>query len=127
MFNYFSDISLWWLLPIGILSVGLSYFYYYKPRTASDWTVKQLRQLFALRSIALFVVGLLLLGLLWESIRYRDEKPLFITMVDNSSSMQKKKPETLKPSISLVNKPTWQVVLNMCANCSLTATLVQLP
>ena len=38
--------------------------------------------------LALFVVGLLLLGLLWESIRYRDEKPLFITMVDNSSSMQ---------------------------------------
>src|SRR3989338_6122496 len=74
MFNYFSDISLWWLLPIGILSIGLSYFYYYKPRIASDWTVRQLRQLFALRSVALFVVGLLLLGLLWESIRYRDEK-----------------------------------------------------
>ncbi len=88
MFNYFSDISLWWLLPIAILSVGLSWFYYYRPRLATDWTKKQLRQLFALRSVALFVIGLLLLGLLWESIRYRDEKPLFITMVDNSSSMQ---------------------------------------
>lgn len=88
MFNYFSDISLWWLLPIGILSFGIAYFFYYKPRKPQDWTPKQLRILFGLRSIGLFLLGLLLLGLLWESIRYRDEKPLFITMVDNSSSMK---------------------------------------
>jgi len=88
MFNYFSDISLWWLLPIGLFSIGISYAYYYKPRKAQDWSFKQLRILFSLRSIGLFLLTLLLIGLLWESIRYRDEKPLFITMVDNSGSMK---------------------------------------
>lgn len=88
MFNYFSDISLWWLLPIGLLSIGLSYVYYFKPRKAQDWNSKQLKVLFSLRSIGLFLLALLLIGLLWESIRYRDEKPLFITMVDNSGSMK---------------------------------------
>jgi hypothetical protein len=87
MFNYFSDISLWWLLPIGLLSAALAYVYYYKPRTGQDWTKKQLRILFSLRAVGLFLLTLLLIGLLWESIRYRDEKPLFITMVDNSASM----------------------------------------
>lgn len=88
MFNYFSDISLWWLLPIGLLSVGISWFYYYRPRKAQDWSSRQLKALFSLRSVGLFLLCLLLIGLLWESIRYRDEKPLFITMVDNSASMK---------------------------------------
>lgn len=88
MFNYFSDISLWWLLPIALLAGTISYFYYYKARQAKDWTVKQRRLLFSLRTVSLILIGLLLLGLLWESIRYRDEKPLFITVVDNSSSMR---------------------------------------
>lgn len=87
MLHYFSDISIWWLLPIALLAFGLSYMYYYKPRKSQEWSVKQLRYLFTLRSLGLFLLGLLLLGLLWESIKYRDEKPLFITMVDNSASM----------------------------------------
>lgn len=90
MFNYFSDISLWWLLPIGLLSAGLAWLYYYRPRkkAVQDWTKKQLRILTALRATGLFLLVLLLIGLLWESIHYRDEKPLFITMVDNSASMK---------------------------------------
>lgn len=87
MINYFSDISLWWLLPAGILAAGLSYMYYFRSVKSGDWTAQQRRLLSILRAAGLLLLFLLLFGLLWESIRYRDEKPLFITMVDNSSSM----------------------------------------
>ncbi len=45
------------------------------------------RGLIALRTSALFILGVLLLGLLLESIEHRAEKPVFITLVDNSSSV----------------------------------------
>lgn len=85
--NYFSDHSLWWLLPISILAVGFSFYYYFKTDQRSVWNLKQLRVLFSLRTLSIFLIGLLLLGLVWETIKYRPEKPLIITMVDSSSSM----------------------------------------
>lgn len=85
--NYFSDHSLWWLLPISILAVGFSFYYYFKTDQRSVWSLKQLRVLFSLRTLSIFLIGLLLLGLVWETIKYRPEKPLIITMVDSSSSM----------------------------------------
>lgn len=85
--NYFSDHSLWWLLPISILAVGFSFYYYFKTDQRSVWNLKQLRVLFSLRTLSIFLIGLLLLGLVWETIIYRPEKPLIITMVDSSSSM----------------------------------------
>lgn len=85
--NYFSDHSLWWLLPISILAVGFSFYYYFKTDQRSVWNVRQLRVLFSLRTLGLFLLGLLLLGLVWETIQYRPEKPLIITLVDSSTSM----------------------------------------
>lgn len=85
--NYFSDHSLWWLLPISILAAGFSYYYYYRTEQRTVWEKKQLRALFSLRTVSLFLIGLLLLGLVWETITYRPEKPLIVTLVDSSSSM----------------------------------------
>lgn len=85
--NYFSDHSIWWLLPISILAVGFSFYYYFKTDQRSVWNLKQLRVLFSLRTLSIFLIGLLLLGLVWETIKYRPEKPLIITLVDSSSSM----------------------------------------
>ncbi len=85
--NYFSDHSLWWLLPISLLAVGFSFYYYFRTDQRSVWNLKQLRVLFSLRTLSIFLIGLLLLGLVWETIKYRPEKPLIITLVDSSSSM----------------------------------------
>lgn len=85
--NYFSDHSLWWLLPISILAAGFSFYYYFRTDQRSVWNVKQLRVLFSFRTLGLFLLGLLLLGLVWETIKYRPEKPLIITLVDSSGSM----------------------------------------
>ncbi|MDR0802567.1 hypothetical protein [Fluviicola sp.] len=85
--NYFSDYSLWWLLPISIFAIGFSFYYYFRTDQRSVWNVKQLGVLFSFRALGLFLLGLLLLGLVWETIKYRPEKPLIITLVDSSSSM----------------------------------------
>jgi len=85
--NYFSDHSIWWLLPISILAVGFSFYYYFRTDQKTIWGRNQLRVLFSLRTLSLFLIGFLLLGLVWETITYRPEKPLIITLVDSSSSM----------------------------------------
>ncbi len=41
-----------------------------------------------LRFASLFLIGVLLLGIVFEATHFRDEKPVFITLVDNSSSMK---------------------------------------
>lgn len=86
--NYFSDISIWWLLPITALAIFLSYKYYQKAVKQDHFNKKQRTILVSLRAVSLFLVGLLLIGLLWESVKYREEKPLFITIIDNSGSMK---------------------------------------
>jgi hypothetical protein len=40
-----------------------------------------------LRFGSLFLIGILLLGLVLQSINYREERPIFITLIDNSISM----------------------------------------
>lgn len=86
--NIFSDISLWWLIPWGILAFAGSVWYYRKQRNL-EGTPGWLRSfLIFLRGGALFLLGLLLYGILIESTETKLEKPVFILLVDNSSSMK---------------------------------------
>lgn len=87
MLNYFSDISIWWILPLILLAIGLSYLLYTNKKEASNWTAKQRVLLISLRAVSLSILFLLLLGLVWETIAYRQEKPLFVTIVDESESL----------------------------------------
>ena len=41
-----------------------------------------------LRFSSLFLIGVLLLGIVFEATHFRDEKPIFLTLVDNSASMK---------------------------------------
>jgi hypothetical protein len=59
-------------------------------RNVSWW--KELSSLYrwvlvTLRSSVLFILGLLLIGLIFEAVDYRVEKPLIIALTDNSSSL----------------------------------------
>lgn len=85
--KFFSDISIWWLVPWAIVSVLLAFWYYRKQKGLEDITPWISRSLIGLRSGVLFLLGVLLIGLLIESIEHRSEKPVFITLVDNSSSV----------------------------------------
>jgi hypothetical protein len=96
-----TDFSLWWLVPIGIISFALTYFYYQKVSWLSELSSWKKNLVKALRFSSLFLIGVLLLGLVFEATHYRDEKPIFITLIDNSSSMKNfKDSSTLSKNIS---------------------------
>jgi len=83
----FSDISLWWLLPALIFSIGISYLFYRNQKSLSQLSKSIKAILISLRALSLFIILFLLLGILFESKVTRIEKPIFITLQDNSKSM----------------------------------------
>lgn len=86
--RFISDISLTWLIPIGILAFILTYWFYRNQPWLKEISNRTKRILFTLRFLSLLFIGILLLGILFESISYRKEKPVFITLVDNSQSLK---------------------------------------
>ena len=85
--RFTSDLSIWWTLPWLMISIILGIWFY---RNVSWW--KELSSLYrwglvTLRSSVLFILGLLLIGLIFEAVDYRVEKPLIIALTDNSSSL----------------------------------------
>lgn len=85
--NVFSEISFLWLIPIVLVSAGISYFYYRNQVQLKDVSIRIVRLLMVLRGASLFLICLLLLGILIETTEYNTEKPVFINIIDNSSSM----------------------------------------
>lgn len=82
-----SDISLWWILPWALMSIFFAIWYYRNVPWLKEQTKTIQFVMRILRSAVLFIVGLLLIGLILESSSYREEKPVLITLIDNSSSM----------------------------------------
>ena len=87
MVHVFSDISFGWLSLIIVLSLLMSFFLYFKEIRRESSNKKVFIFLSALRALSLFLVGLLLMTLVFKRLDYRVQKPLFISLLDNSSSM----------------------------------------
>jgi len=83
----FSDISLWWLIPWAVIAVLISVFYYKNQKQLVGISNLRRYLLIVLRSAGLFLLGLMLYGILLETTQSKVEKPVFITLVDNSTSM----------------------------------------
>lgn len=92
--KFFSDISIWWLIPWAAISLLAALWYYRKQKGLEDVSKWMKRGLIALRSLALFIIGVLLIGLLLESVEQRSENPVFITLIDNSTSVLNYKDST---------------------------------
>lgn len=86
--RFISDISLFWILPIGLAAFGVTFWFYRNQPWLNEVSKTVRRTLFSLRFLALFFVGILLLGILFESVEYRNEKPVFISLIDNSASLK---------------------------------------
>ncbi len=85
--TFYSDISLFWILPLALLLAGIVYIYYRKQEVyISAPKIKRIA-LLVIRTMVLTILFLLLFNVLTERQVSRSEKPLFITLVDNSSSM----------------------------------------
>lgn len=85
--NIFSDYSLWWLLPIVLVSATISYIYYFKTEQSLRFDKKQRKLLLTLRATSLILCFFLILGFVWESKSFRIEKPLIVSIYDNSESV----------------------------------------
>lgn len=85
--NWISDISFWWIFPWSVVAIYLSILLYRKKGWVKELSAFQRRLLIVLRSVSLLLLGFLLLGILFEYKSYREEKPLVITVIDNSSSV----------------------------------------
>lgn len=85
--NLIADFSLFWLIPIMLISLGLTLFIYQNKGWVKELILWQKNTLRLLRFFSLFLIFALLLGLIFQATNYREEKPVFITLVDNSSSM----------------------------------------
>ena len=77
-----------WLIPIFIISIGLSFFYYNKKDSFLENSPWIKRLLISLRSLSVFIIIALIIGLIIETVGYRYEKPLVITVFDNSESIK---------------------------------------
>ena len=86
-----SDFSLWFLIPIGLFSAILTFYFYKKEGWFAD--LKPIQQ-----NLLRVLIGILLLGLILQTINYRDEKPVFINLIDNSNSMMNHKDSNLVKS-----------------------------
>lgn len=99
--NFFSDLSLWWSIPWLAVSIALTYWYYIGQKVFKQTEKWKRVLLIALRSAGLFFLGVLLLGILFESKDIKTQKPVLINLIDNSSSMLNyKDSSTVKQQLS---------------------------
>lgn len=87
--KFSSDISLWWLIPIAVLAVVISFWMYSKKTGSwvSELSARWRSVFITLRSISLFLIALLLFGIIFQAFNYKKEKPILVIGIDDSSSL----------------------------------------
>lgn len=85
--RFASDISVFWLLPWLFISILAALWFYKNVSWLNELSRKWQLMIRFLRAGTIFLIGVLLIGLILETVKYREEKPVLITMIDNSSSM----------------------------------------
>lgn len=83
-----STFSFFWLLPITLISFGLGFYFYHKNSWLNEQAVWVKRTLPILRSLALFGLLVILLDLVLLFSRKVEDKPILVTVIDNSESMK---------------------------------------
>ncbi|MES2589545.1 MAG: hypothetical protein V4622_11250 [Bacteroidota bacterium] len=86
--NFISEISLLYLIPILALAGLLTWFFYKKDAKLNEIPKNQKRLIYFARFFSLSIIGFLLLGILFEFVTIRNEKPILITLIDNSASLK---------------------------------------
>lgn len=84
----FTEYSLWLLLPIVIISIGVAYFvYFFKQSNKVTFALKQKYLLFSLRLLGIFLILLLLISPVKKIKNRTIEKPTVVILQDNSASI----------------------------------------
>lgn len=86
--HFLAEISLFYLIPIVILSGITTWFFYIKNSKLKEIPTLYRRLVYGARFLSLTLIGFLLLGILFEFIQTKSEKPILITIFDNSTSLK---------------------------------------
>jgi len=86
--RFATDISIFWLIPWAVISVFLAIWFYANSNWMKELSKKWQILFKSLRTGILFIIGVLLIGLIFEVVDFRIEKPVIITLVDKSSSLK---------------------------------------
>jgi ABC-type transport system involved in multi-copper enzyme maturation permease subunit len=76
-----------WIPVIAIISLAISWLYYFWRKDQNTFSKPIKFLLFSLRALALFVIGILLLGLIFPRKQTRTEPANIFFLIDQSSSM----------------------------------------
>lgn len=76
-----------WLIPVFGCAILLGYFFYARDLKKEVGKKYTLYVLLGLRSLSLFLISVLLFGLLFKDVEYKIQKPILISLIDDSSSM----------------------------------------
>lgn len=85
--HLFSYISIWWLIPLVVVSFLVTVIYYKKQYQLTDITAAKKRILIVLRAFSIILLVILLFDIMIERKEYKTERPVFIALIDNSTSM----------------------------------------
>lgn len=81
-----TEISLGYFLLVLAVSAGLTWYFYFHKNQWSELSKRVRYSLYGIRFAVLTIIGILLLGLFIEHTNTREEKPILLTVIDNSSS-----------------------------------------
>lgn len=87
MENLIFGISAWWLVPISILAFLLTFWLYKGDAKIAHLSSMVKTLLGSLRFLAFVLIGILILGLVFERTKNEKDKPLIIFNIDDSKSM----------------------------------------
>jgi len=90
-----SEFSLWIILPMAVGAILLSIYFYRKTNWLTSGSKWKKPSLISLRAISIFILLILLLGLIFQQTLKKEEKPIFLVLVDNSLSMKNYKDSSL--------------------------------
>lgn len=82
-----ADISWYWLLLWAFVSIGAAWWYYQVKGWLNDISSWKRYLLFGLRSLGLFLIGVLIAGIFFPYREYDKQKPMLLLVLDNSTSM----------------------------------------
>lgn len=85
--NFNLDYSAWWLVVIALISFGLTFISYSNKTGFRELSVTIRGLMISFRFFSLFMLGFLLLGVLFNTSKERIENPIFFVVTDNSKSM----------------------------------------
>ncbi|MEN9302788.1 MAG: hypothetical protein RL264_1217 [Bacteroidota bacterium] len=86
--HFLSDSSFWLLIPFFIIAFAAAYWLYLPKAWVAEISKQKRWTLLALRTTTLFLILVLLLGIIFQWQHFREERPVIVTLVDNSASMK---------------------------------------